>query len=82
MTLKENPRDIPFALVYLLSADGRTARLAETVGIEAGAAAAPWEIAIGSVNDIWDFGRALEQRETAPIEGLSGMRPHHGRCMA
>ncbi|HTS48055.1 MAG TPA: ATP-binding protein, partial [Bryobacteraceae bacterium] len=70
-TLAENPRDIPFALVYLLSSDGRTARLADTVRVEPGAAAAPSEIAIASGSDIWAFGRVLERRATGLVENLS-----------
>lgn len=43
-TLGENPADIPFALVYLLQADGRRAQLVATTGLQAGSAAAPVDI--------------------------------------
>jgi PAS domain S-box-containing protein len=35
-TLAENPEDIPFALLYLIEADGKLARLEQSVGIPAG----------------------------------------------
>ncbi len=57
--LSENPFDIPFVLIYLLDADGKQARLAETVRIEGNETAAPPEIEISHPTDIWDFQRVL-----------------------
>jgi PAS domain S-box-containing protein len=39
--LAENPADLPFALIYLLAADGRQATLAGAAGIEPGPPASP-----------------------------------------
>ena len=47
-TLGENPADIPFALIYLLDGDGRQARLVATTGLQAGSAAAPHHIDLGT----------------------------------
>src|SRR5262245_44242044 len=69
--LAENPNDIPFALVYLLADDGRTAWLAETVRLEKGAAAAPAEIELNSEGDVWRFRRVLETGQSQTIENLA-----------
>jgi PAS domain S-box-containing protein len=69
--LAENPNDIPFALVYLLADDGRTAWLAETVRLEKGAAAAPIEIELNSEGDVWHFRRVLETGQSQTIENLA-----------
>jgi PAS domain S-box-containing protein len=76
VTLAENPNDIPFALVYLLADDGRTAWLAETVRLEKGAAAAPAEIELNSEGDVWRFRRVLETGQSQTIENLTGKFGH------
>jgi signal transduction histidine kinase len=76
VTLAENPNDIPFALVYLLADDGRTAWLAETVQLEKGAAAAPAEIELNSEGDVWRFRRVLETGQSQTIENLTGKFGH------
>jgi hypothetical protein len=70
VTLDENPNDIPFALVYLLADDGRTAWLAETVRLENGSAAAPDEIELNSEGDVWRFRQVLETGQSQMIENL------------
>ena len=40
-TLAENPRDLPFALIYLLNSDSATVRLAGAAGLEEGSAGVP-----------------------------------------
>ncbi len=47
-TLAENDKDVPFALIYLVDADRRTARLAGAAGVEQGTAASPFEVPLGS----------------------------------
>lgn len=44
----KNPYDIPFALLYLCDADGRTARLAAASGLESGTPVAPSVVSIGA----------------------------------
>jgi hypothetical protein len=41
MTLSGHPKDIPFALLYLIDADGRNARLAGTAGVHLGEGISP-----------------------------------------
>ena len=48
--LADNPRDLPFALVYLRDADGAHARLAGCAGIEPDAPASPRVIELGAAN--------------------------------
>jgi PAS domain S-box-containing protein len=43
-TLAENPRDLPFALIYLLNSDSATVRLAGAAGLEEGSAGVPGRI--------------------------------------
>src|SRR5262245_29112523 len=74
--LAENPNDIPFALVYLLADNGKTAWLAEAVRLEKGAAAAPAEIGLNSESDVWRFGRILETGQGLTIEELDGKFGH------
>src|SRR5262245_40462568 len=71
VALDENPNDIPFALVYLLADDGRTAWLAETVRIEKGSATAPEEIELDSEGDVWRFRQVLETGRSQMIENLA-----------
>src|SRR5262249_35570930 len=40
-TLADNPHDLPFALIYLLDDDAKTARLIGTTGLSGGSPAAP-----------------------------------------
>jgi signal transduction histidine kinase/DNA-binding response OmpR family regulator len=46
--LGENPADLPFALLYLLAPDGRSARLAGAAGMPAGSPASPLAIDLGA----------------------------------
>jgi signal transduction histidine kinase len=59
LTLGENPKDVPFALVYLLDEAAARARLAEAIGLERASAAAPEQIEITGVADVWGLGRVL-----------------------
>ena len=56
--LAENAHDVPFALIYLHDADKGVARLAASSGVEAGASAAPMELALESPAAAWPLGRA------------------------
>lgn len=48
--LAENPIDVPFALLYLLSKDGKTTRLQSASGLEAGTAASPETVLLEDAN--------------------------------
>ena len=58
--LAENPDDLPFALLYLLGADGRRATLAGAAGIEPGAPASPADIDLASADRPWPRQQVLE----------------------
>ncbi len=61
-TLGENQADIPFALIYLLDDEHRTATLTAAAGLERGSAAAPDRIDLGDGSDVpstWPLRRAL-----------------------
>ncbi|QJW93546.1 PAS domain-containing sensor histidine kinase [Frigoriglobus tundricola] len=76
-TLAANPNDLPFALLYLIDADGRTARLAGTAGLEAGSPAAP--TAVGLVEpsgaDVWHLRTVADTRE---LQVVSDAAPRLG----
>ena len=56
-TLAENDKDVPFALIYLVDADRKTARLAGAAGIEEGTAASPLEVPLAkeSGGGVWPW---------------------------
>ncbi len=73
--LSENHFDIPFAAIYLLDADGKRARLVETIRIDGNQIAAPTEIEINQPTDIWEFACVLDDergRRIANIEEKFG----------
>ncbi len=63
--LKAHPRDLPFALIYLVDAENGRVVLAETAGIERGHPAAPETIALEG-DSVWPFAEVLRT---------------HGRCL-
>lgn len=52
-TIGSNSADLPFALIYLLDADGKYAHLCGTAGIPAGIAASPQTIDLEDVSSPW-----------------------------
>ena len=69
-TLRENNRDLPFFLIYLLDSDGVAATLREAVGIEATASAGLEHIHLGGPSDVWRFDRILSGRHPESIDDL------------
>ncbi|MBX9581602.1 MAG: PAS domain S-box protein [Gemmataceae bacterium] len=59
--LADNPRDLPFVLVYLADPDGRAARLAGSAGVAPGSAAAP-EVVSPADDAVWPFARVARTR--------------------
>jgi PAS domain S-box-containing protein len=55
LTLAVNPHDLPFALLYLLDADGRAARLAGTAGLDPAAPAAPAVVELAGAGGAADW---------------------------
>jgi PAS domain S-box-containing protein len=67
--LAENPHDLPFALVYVLEADGGHARLAGAAGLSPGGAACPVRVALGGA-DLWQLGRVAATGEARLLDDL------------
>ncbi|HTM00973.1 MAG TPA: ATP-binding protein [Candidatus Omnitrophota bacterium] len=70
-TIERYPKDIPFALVYLLDADGASATLACAVGMEEGGPASPRTIELRSESAAWPLGEALRSESTQRVEDLA-----------
>jgi len=65
--LATNPRDLPFALIYLADPDRRRATLAGASGVVAGEDAAPVEISLDAPA-LWPLARALAGGETELVD--------------
>jgi PAS domain S-box-containing protein len=78
-TLTANPFDIPFALIYLLDADSRNARLCQATGFDFNSETAPETIEIGSEQDVWNFDEIFK---TGHGEILSDVEEKFGRLSA
>jgi signal transduction histidine kinase len=71
--LSRHPKDVPFALMYLVESGGREARLAAAAGLEIGGPASPLLVDLGSdVADpaSWPLSAALRTESTQQIDGL------------
>ena len=66
--LATNPKDLPFALLYLVDPGGKVARLAGAAGVEPGHAAAP-EVMSLEGGSPWPLGEALAGQATRLVEG-------------
>src|SRR5712692_6461043 len=72
--LKRNPNDVPFALVYLTSPDGKSATLAGASGIEAGSQAAPETIDLTSPSEgDWPIAGVNKNRQPERVDGLRSL---------
>jgi signal transduction histidine kinase len=69
--LGDNQKDLPFALLYLFSEDGKEARLACQTGMWDGHAAAPESIDLAGTNQAWPVGELLNGKDSIVIENLS-----------
>ena len=70
--LDDNPYDIPFALLYHVNADLSAAKLAATVGIKPGVAAAPSHLAFSANHPgLWSLGTVVHSGKALAIENLS-----------
>jgi signal transduction histidine kinase len=74
-TLAEHPEDVPFALFYLLSGDGKQVFLAGAAGIEMGRAESPLEITLSedrSRETVWPLAETVRSEAMQIVEGLQG----------
>lgn len=72
-SLRQNRNDIPFALCYLLDADGRRARLAGCSALKPGSVASPLEIDLGGeqpASEVWPLSRCAATGEAVLVEDL------------
>ena len=72
-------RDLPFALLYLNQADGRTTRLAAQVNLLPGASAAPQSIDLTADTAVWPLREVIRENTSVLIDrarGLPDSLPH------
>ena len=70
-TLNENQQDLPFTLTYLLSEDGKQARIASSSGVTAGQPAAPELIDLTGQGEPWPLSEVLRDKASVIVENLS-----------
>ena len=68
--LDSSGADIPFALLYLLDSNGRTARLVDGFGLEKHEAARPPVVDLGESDGGWPFRRAAQERKPVTVSDL------------
>ena len=69
-TLSENLNDFPFALIYLLDAEGRRCHLCDTVNYPREERASPSEITLAGERDVWNFQNVLKTNRGELVEDL------------
>jgi len=69
-TLAENDKDVPFALIYLVDADRKAARLAGAAGIEQGTAASPLEVPLASESGggVWPLHKVSSSNQAERVD--------------
>jgi PAS domain S-box-containing protein len=73
-TFAGHAKDVPFALLYLVDANGRSARLAGTTGVVAGEAAAPATIdlrADSGAPEAWPLAEVIATQEGRVVDDLA-----------
>jgi PAS domain S-box-containing protein len=71
--LEQHPKDVPFALLYLVDAEQRSARLAAAAGVPDDVAAGPTpvDLAHGEAQEtVWPLAAALEAHQAEVVERL------------
>ena len=74
-TLAGHPKDIPFALLYLLDSSGKRACLAGSAGVEPGIEIAPVVIELDQSEPGWPLGSAITRQSWALVERLQDRFP-------
>ena len=69
--LATNVKDLPFALLYLMDAKGRSARLVGTSGIEPGTLVSPGVIDLNGAAGIWPFAHVLQTGKGEQVVDLT-----------
>jgi signal transduction histidine kinase/ActR/RegA family two-component response regulator len=68
--LSENPADLPFALLYLLDAEGKRATLASAAGLAPGSLARRAVIDLEAADPFWPLAAVVESRTARVVEDL------------
>jgi PAS domain S-box-containing protein len=68
--LESNPRDLPFALIYLAEPDGSAMKLVGTAGIARGHRAAPDTVSLGD-SSLWPLGEVLRSQGQMILRNLN-----------
>jgi signal transduction histidine kinase len=71
--LEANPRDVPFALLYLVAKGGRHARLAGTVGLTSVPESVPARIDLASGSDPWGLSTLATSRAALSIDAVQSL---------
>jgi PAS domain S-box-containing protein len=69
--LAGNPKDVPFALLYLLDPAGCRALLAGAAGVEAGRPVSPTAVDLASGDAAWPFRQVVESGKSVVVKGLA-----------
>src|SRR5262249_54799312 len=69
--LEPHAKDVPFALLYLLNASGRGARLAASAGVDRSSLGPMQTLELGGTEDVWRFSHVAETKVAAVVKGLA-----------
>jgi signal transduction histidine kinase/DNA-binding response OmpR family regulator len=69
--LRDNPHDLPFTLIYLLSEDRKQARLSGVTGLVAGHSAAPQIIHLINSLETWPVNALVSGKDSVLVEDLA-----------
>lgn len=72
-TLEANPRDLPFALLYLIEGGGRRARLAGTVGLAFVPDSVPTLVELTSRGDPWELSTVAAMRSAVAVDNVQAL---------
>jgi signal transduction histidine kinase len=74
-TLEANPRDLPFALLYLVEPGSRRAKLAGTVGLTSPPQTVPAWVDLTRDNDPWRLSVVARTRAAASVDNVQALIP-------
>jgi signal transduction histidine kinase len=69
--LAENPYDIPFALLYAVEADGKSARLVQAVGVERGLPYSPERVSLEHGESVWPLAAVVRSTALEHVADLA-----------
>ncbi|MDB6102458.1 MAG: multi-sensor hybrid histidine kinase [Gammaproteobacteria bacterium] len=72
-TLEANPRDLPFALLYLVERGSRRARLAGTVGLVSVPDTVPAFVDLSSGSDPWQLSVVAQTRTASSVDNVQSL---------